>query len=89
VRFNALHISPAKIPSRTLGTIHTTAVRNGLTLKRVVPTMLGVPSTFAALANAVRPNTNPKAAPPEGPSITAPIATGIMLTVIASGPIGI
>ena len=60
----------------------TMSVSRGLIPQRTVPNAL-IPKHCAKL---VMPNTSPRTALPVGPRATAPMATGIILKVILSGP---
>ena len=81
---SALKIRAVSRPSRSLGTKQIMKVLTGLSWKSIIPNWL-VPE--AACQKLVRPNTAPHTAPAEGPSTIAPMATGMMLSVISMTPI--
>ena len=61
--------------------------RNGEMLNSIAPMPLGMPTPMH-WRKLIRPNTQPMARPPFGPSAIAAMATGMVLSVMTSGPTG-
>ena len=79
-------ITPVKKPAITRERTRWINVRNGFISKHMSPSALEPPMPIAC-KKLVMPKTPPTIVPPKGPSAMPAIATGIILSVIASGPI--